>query len=106
MSFVISFKDVFGEAETAAEGVLYVFGEEFVDGIGLVAGEDGKAAGRAVGDDELLHDTQEASVEGEALGEARFTVITEDPAAVGGERDARSVGKGSGATGSAFAEIG
>jgi hypothetical protein len=68
--------------------VLDVFGEELVDGVGLVAGEDGEAAGVAVGACELLHDADEAGVEGEAVGVCGFATLADDAAAVGGEGDA------------------
>src|SRR5437868_3937868 len=68
-----------------------------------MAGENWEAR-CAVGEKEL-HDAQEAGVEGEALGEVEFAVAAEDAAAVGGERDARGVGEGSRATGSALVEL-
>jgi hypothetical protein len=94
--------------------VFDIFGQEFVDRVGLMAGEDREFFGGAVAAgaggfqeaDDVLHDAQETGVEGEALGEVGFAVAAEDAAAVGGERDARVVGEGSSATGRAPVELG
>ena len=80
------------EAEAAAEGVFDVFGEDAVDRVGLVAREAGEAAGGAVGFrrelQNVLHDAEEAGVEGDTVGEGLLAIAADDAAAGGGERSA------------------
>ena len=78
-------QDEAGEAEAAAEGVLDVFGEDAVDGVGLVAGQDGQPSRGAVGFDveDVLHDAEEAGVERDAVGKGAFAAPAHDAAAGG-----------------------
>src|SRR5688572_33369977 len=80
-----------GKSEAAAEGVLDVLGEDAVDGVGLVAGQDGEPSGGAVGFDveDVLHDAEEAGVERDAVGEGTFAAPAYDAAPGGSERDLR-----------------
>jgi hypothetical protein len=69
-----------------------VLGEDAVDWVGLVARQSRESAAAAVrlcGIQDVLHDTEEAGVEGDAVGEGLPARSADDAPAGGGEGDLR-----------------